>query len=337
MPSDRKTEPPTPRRLRKARRDGDHPVSRALIGLGALAVLLVFAPLALEALYRSAREALLEAIAGVPANASGLARRVGMLAGPPLGVAALGALFAGVWQTRAVLSLEPLRWNPRRINPFERSSRALGARVLDLSLALASAVATCVAAWFILRDVGAALAHAIGDAQASLHIAAESCRRLLVWSLGVSLIFACADAVLRHVEWLDRHRMTVDEVRREQREDQGDPELSQARQRVHRELANAGALRELAQANLLVLGAPKLAVALRYDPHRDIAPRVILHGSGTMAASLEALAPSYGVPIEHDTALARALAAVPLDHEIPKSRYADIARALQRAGMFRAP
>jgi flagellar biosynthesis protein FlhB len=338
MASDRKTEPPTARRLRKARRDGDQPVSRMLIGLGALALPMLFAPLALEGLWGSTREALFSALAGVPLQAGGLARRVGLLAGPLLGAAALGALFAGVWQTRGVLSLQPLRWNLRRLNPFGGSGEGLGARAFALSLALVTSVSTCIAAWFILRDLGAALADGIGDAHAALLVAAESCRRLVLWALGISLVFASADGIFRYRQWLERHRMTPDEVRQEQREDQGDRELYHARQRVHRELANSGDVaRELARASLLVLGAPRLAVALRYDPHRDIAPRVILRGSGASAASLEALAASYGVPIEHDTGLARALAAVPIDEEIPKARYGDIAKALQRAGMFRPP
>jgi flagellar biosynthesis protein len=90
----------------------------------------------------------------------------------------------------------------------------------------------------------------------------------------------------------------------------------------------------MARASLLVLGAPNRAVALSYEPQRDNAPRVVVHGSGPLAAALEALAPSLGVAIERDNTLARALAAVPVD-EIPRTLYADIARALQRAGAFR--
>lgn len=335
MPSDRRTEKPTQRRLRRARRDGDHPVSRALVGFGALGLIMVFAPFALQALFENARQGLEAALAGVAPGASGLALRVGVLAGPLLGVAALGAWVVGVWQTGGVLSVEPLRWDLRRLSPFGRPGRGLGSRVFALSLGLVAGLSTCAAAWFVMRDMGAALAHSIGDGRAAMRLAVESCRRLGWLALGVTLVFAIVDGVFRFVEWLERHRMTPDELRQEQRENQGDPELRQARQRVHRELANGGAARELARASLLVIGAPELAVALSYDPHRDLAPRVLLSGSGPVAATLAALAASLGVPVEHDTALARALAALPIDQEVPPARYADIARALQRAGMFR--
>jgi flagellar biosynthesis protein FlhB len=337
MPSDRRTEPATPRRLRKARRAGDHPVSRPLVGFGALALLLIFAPSVLEELERGTRESLAGALAGAPPQVTELALRVGQLAGPLLGAAALGALCMGAWQTRGVLSIEPLRWDLGRLNPLGRAGPGLAARTLSLGLGLASALAICVAGWIILKGLGAVLANGIGDADAALSLATESCRRLGYWALGVCLALGSVDALLCYVQWLRRHRMTLDEVRNEQREDQGDPELRQARRQLHRELSRSATSLEIAQADLLVLGAPRLAVALRYDPHRDVAPRVIASGGGAVAASLEALATRYGVPIEHDTALARALAAVPEGEPIPKARYGDIALALQRAGLFRLP
>src|SRR4051812_31339060 len=120
MADDRKTEKPTPRRLRKARRDGDHPVSRALVGFGALSLTLVLSPLALQALYQGAQQALLDALAGRSWGVGEPALRGGGLAGPLLGAAALGALVVGVWQTGGVLSLEPLRWDLRRGSLFGR-------------------------------------------------------------------------------------------------------------------------------------------------------------------------------------------------------------------------
>jgi flagellar biosynthesis protein FlhB len=337
MPSDRKTEPPTPRRLRKARRDGDHPVSRALIGFGALAVALVFAPFALEALYASAFEALLAALrpGATPPAPSSLPLRVAALASPLLGGAALGALVTGIWQTGAVLSTRPFRFDLGRLDPRAALRAPLAPRLLSLGLALATALALGIAAWSILRAAAPALSQSVGHEAAAIEIATETCRRLMWWALGISLAFAAADAVYRQVEWRARHRMTVEEVKQEQRENQGDPELRQARQRVHRELANVGAARDLARASLLVVGLPHRAVALSYDPQRDNAPRVIVHGAGPLAAALEALAPSIGVPIERDPALARALANVPVDQEVPRALYPDIAHALQRAGSFR--
>lgn len=337
MPNDRKTEEPTPRRLRKARREGDHPVSRAVIGFGALAVTLVFAPFVLEALYASAHAALLEALrsGGAPVSPQGLALRVATLASPLLGGAALGALVTGLWQTGGVLSSRPFRFDLGRLDPLGPLRGGLGPRLVSLGMALAAALALGAAAWSILRAAAPVLGDSVGDASATLALATEACRRLAGWALGISLALALIDGVYRQIEWRARHRMTPEEVRQEHREHQGDPELRQARQRAHREIANMGAARDLARASLLVVGVPSRAVALSYDPERDDAPRVVVHGAGALAVALEGLAASLGVPIERDSALARALAPVPVDEDVPRALYGDVAQALQRAGLFR--
>jgi flagellar biosynthesis protein FlhB len=336
MPSDRKTEEPTPRRLRKARHEGDHPTSRALIGFGALGAALLFAPLAIESLIEGTLDGLAAAMhASEAPDPRGLGLRVGWLVAPLLAAAALGALVVGVAQTGGVLSSKPFAWNLGRLNPFARGDRSFGVRLVSLLLSLATGLGIGVAAWFCLRDDGAALAGSVGDASASLQLAARACRSLAGWALAVSLVAAAADSVSSYHAWRGRHRMTREEVRQEQRENDGDPALRRAREQTHRELASGGPMTDMAQASLLVLGAPRWAVALRYEPGRDPAPRVILRGIGTRAMTLQALAVSHAVPIEHDLALAQALASVPLDQEVPKHCYAEVAQALRRAGLFR--
>jgi flagellar biosynthesis protein FlhB len=336
MSSDRKTEEPTPRRLRKARLDGDHPTSRLLIGFGALGGALAVAPFALEALVRNTLDGLSRAMhASLALDPSGLALQVGGLVAPPLVAAAIGALVFGIAQTGGVFSTKPFAWELGRLNPFARSSPAVGARLLSLLIGLGAGIGICFAAWSCLSDDGAKLAASVGDGRASLELAARACRSLAGWALAVLLLAAVADGVVRYRAWLNRHRMSRDEVRQEQRENGGDPALRRARERIHRELSSGASLREMASASLLVFGAPRWAVALRYDTARDNAPRVVLRAVGARATELHALAISHSVPIEHDTTLARALANVPLDEEVPQKLYAEVAQALRRAGLFR--
>ena len=331
MPGEQKTEPPSPRRQRRARREGDHPLSPRAIGFGALGLGLLVTPLAVAALGDSARELLLDALRpGESPDPVVLAWRVGKLVAPVLGLAAAGALLVGMAQTGGAVSAKPLRWNAQRLSPFGSAIDWTDRFVLGAIATLAAAASLGVG-WLVLRDLAPALAGSVGDGDASLRLALERMRRLAWCFLGVSLLVAGVDAVARHTAWRRRLRMSRDEVRRERREAEGDPDLRQARREIHRELAAAGTARELARTTLLVLAEPRLAVGLAYDKGRDRAPRVTVHGAGASALILEAMAPSFGVPIERDTALGRALASVPVDHEVPASTYADIARALRRA------
>lgn len=335
MPDDRKTEEPTPRRLRRARLEGDHPTSRVSIGFGALVGVVALAPLTLQALVQNTVEGLTQALrAGAAPDIGQLPLRVAGLVAPPLGAAALGALLLGFAQTGGVLSSKPFAWDLQRLNPFARGSTS-AVRWLTLCIALGMAAGLCVAAWSCLRGGGAALVASIGDGHTSLRWAARACQSLASGALAVWLVAALADGVVRYRAWIARHRMSREELRQEQREHEGDPALRRARERIHRELASGGASTEMAHASLLVFGAPRWAVALRYDPARDAAPRVLLRAIGARAASLHALAASHSVPIEQDVALAQALCALPLDEEVPAKLYAEVAQALRRAGLFR--
>jgi flagellar biosynthesis protein FlhB len=333
VPSDRKTEPPTARRLRRARRDGDHPTSRSLVAASALLCAVLAAPLVIEPLQRALLGSLLAALRSpaVPA-AEELPSRVAAIISPVLGAAALGALLVGLWQTQGVLSTKPFRWELRLSNPLA-SGRAGGG--VSLLITALGALATLGTAWLVLESMGPALAHSAGDVGATLGLLLRAGKQLVWSALAIALATAALDALHQHVAWRNRNRMTPEEVRQERRENEGDPEIRQARRQVHRELGGEAPLDQVARASLVIVGTPPLAVALGYDAESDIAPRVLLRGSGALALSIEALATSYGVPIEYDAELARALVQLPVGHDIPRTHYADVARALQRAGIVR--
>jgi flagellar biosynthesis protein len=72
----------------------------------------------------------------------------------------------------------------------------------------------------------------------------------------------------------------------------------------------------------------KLAVALRYAPPADRAPRLVAKAQGPIAERLIALAAQHGVPIHRDPNLVQVLAALDLEQEIPPSLYLVIAEVL---------
>jgi flagellar biosynthesis protein FlhB len=333
MPSDRKTEPPTARRLRQARREGDHPISPALVAVAGLACAALLLPSACRWLVESTRELLQRSLQpGAEADLQGLLWRVAGLVSLVLGPAALAALVVGLGQTNAGLSLTPLGWNTRRLNPVQGLARAWSSTtLLTLARWLVSGAVLGLLGLRLLEARGAALAASIGSLRAAAHLAAELVQQLLWGALAVGLGAAIIDTLVVRRAWYARLRMTRDEVQRELRDNEGDAGLKQARQRVHRELSRNAQIDELPLAGLLVMGRPRLATALAYAPGRDAAPRILMHASGRLAQTLESLAPTYGVPVHEDPELARALAALPADEPIPGALYNAVAAALRTA------
>ncbi len=76
-------------------------------------------------------------------------------------------------------------------------------------------------------------------------------------------------------------------------------------------------------------GSPgrKRATALGYEPG-DRAPRVLASGAGLLAQRIIDSAREAGVPVRSDPALAEALAALDLGHEVPEALWVAVAETL---------
>ncbi len=75
-------------------------------------------------------------------------------------------------------------------------------------------------------------------------------------------------------------------------------------------------------------GARRRAVALRYDPDREDAPRVLASGQGPLAERILTLAREHRIPLREDPELAQALASVEIGAVIPPELYLVVAEVL---------
>ena len=72
----------------------------------------------------------------------------------------------------------------------------------------------------------------------------------------------------------------------------------------------------------------KKAVALRYKPTEDSAPRVVAKGQGQIAQKIIEIAQEHGVHIHEDPDLVEVLAALELGSLVPEELYGALAEIL---------
>lgn len=327
-----RTEQPTPRRLREARRRGEHPVGRELPAAVALATGLAaafaFGPWVVVELGAALRASLLAAgSAPAPASAPGGALLLfARVSAPFLLVPALAAGAVAALQAGPFLSLAPLRFRAERLDPMRGLRRLLSPAALArvaLGLAKASVAVALLATWF--ADHARALAGLPRMGVPALWRSVPLgplCARLA----SAALVFGAIDLALAR----RRHRralmMTRDEVRREAREEDGDPGLRAERRRLQRAALEAA---PAARATVVVVNPTHVAVALAHRRGRDEAPRVLAKGTGVNAARIRSAARRAGVPILRDVALARALFRLAeVGEEIPAELYEAAAAVL---------
>jgi len=72
----------------------------------------------------------------------------------------------------------------------------------------------------------------------------------------------------------------------------------------------------------------KQAVALRYRPDKDTAPRVAAKGKGLVAEKIIELARKHGIPVKDDPDLLEILSKLEIEEEVPPTVYVAVAELL---------
>lgn len=327
-----KTEEPSPRRLRKARDEGDSPISQAL-GQGAgLLVALFLVPLALGSTARRAAELYRAALAGSsPESAPALlAIDVVALSAPLLAAVAFVAVAVGIVQTEGTVTGSRLAPDLARLNPVEGLKNLFrGERLLSVLRALIAGGVVAWYGWTLLTSHATDFAESSGNAQAAVPLIDVLGHKLGWVAAAVGLVLGFVDLVIVRQAWRKRHRMTKDEVRREYREAEGDPELKAKRKRAHQEALAGSIVNAVKEATVVIVNPTHLACALRYLEEEDGAPKLVAQGQGELARRIVEAAHAYGIPCVQDVPVARALAELEIGDEIPEALYEAVAEILR--------
>lgn len=333
--------PATQRRIEKARGEGQVARSRDLGHLGALGagvgLLAVFAPDVTAWLNRLVADALRFDAAQL-AHAGTMVERLSASSQHALAlllplfalvvvVALAGGALAGGWN----LTWEPLQPKFEKLNPLAGMKRVFaGPQLVDtLKACLLATVLGGAAALVLSRQW---TLHAQLLAMPLPAALAEGGRLLLSGLLllvGVLAVFALVDVPLQRQLLRRRLRMSIEEVKKEMKEVEGNAEVKGKMKLRMREMVGRRMLAAVPRADLVVMNPTHYAVALKYDEATMAAPRVVAKGADLLALRMRDLARDAKVPVLQAPPLARALYAhCEVDREIPARLFGAVAQVL---------
>lgn len=338
-----KTEKPSPRRLREARRNGkiarSRPLAAAVATLFALATLALTAPSAAALIQASTRQALLEAGSGSTPIALAFARGLSTLFSvclPVLAAALVGAILGAGLQVGVVFNGSAIGFKPEKLSPAEGFKNVFSRRKL-LEMVKACALMTCVLwlAWAAARDAAPLSARLpLAGLVLSWDALCQVVRQFATKAVGLALAFGAVDYLLERHAHLKSLRMSREELRQEHKESEGDPQHKARRKAAHKALLQGTVARGVQKATVVIVNPTHVAVALRYDPEEAGAPTIVAKGVEDEAAKIRALARRFSVPMVRDVPLARALVRYDLGEEVPEELYLAAAAVLRKAYEF---
>jgi flagellar biosynthesis protein FlhB len=149
---------------------------------------------------------------------------------------------------------------------------------------------------------------------------------LIVLSLG---LLALMDVPFQLWQYHKKLRMTKEEVKRENKEQEGDPMVKGRIRALQREMARRRMMSEVPKADVVVTNPTHFSVALKYDAARMGAPVVIAKGRGESALKIREIAAEHNVPLLEAPPLARALYAhCELEEAVPAALYTAVAEVM---------
>lgn len=336
-----KTQPPTPRRISKARGQGQLPRSQELPSAFTLLMLLGVLFLSGPHLFQWFTMEVRQGLAcryGIMVNNKAfidLANKTVISSALVTAPFFLAFMIAGA---AGCIVVSGFHYTPKAlklkfnvIHPISGLKQLVSVRsLIRLLLATLKLFFITIIVYFYLRDKLDTLA-ALRWAW-SMQILTQMARLIVGVALRIGLVvllLAIAEAFYRKWKWKHDLKMTQKEVKDERKDTEGSPEVKRRIRQAQFEMARARMLQEVPKANVVLVNPQHVAVALQYDRKTMDAPMVVAKGADYLSEKIREIARAHGVPIIRRPELARTLySTVEVGQAIPDSLFVAVAEVL---------
>jgi flagellar biosynthetic protein FlhB len=332
------TQEPTAKRLQTAREEGNVVSSPEVAALAALACAMGVMLTMGGNMARGIANALLPFIAhpdAIDLSSHGAldVMHMAMMAAAPVTLimfaAAMGGAAGNLLQHGILFVPKKLAPDFSKLNPMSGFGRVFGMDALvNFLKTFVRFFVTGTTIWLVMRPKTNLLqGMAALDPAAILPLTAELLRAAVIATLVVMALSAGLDWFVRRQQFMAKMRMTREEVKRENKESEGDPHLKGKLKQMRYMRAKRRIVQAVPKATLIITNPTHYAVALRYVPGETPAPMCVAKGADHMAMKIREIATENNIPIIEDPPLARALyAKIDMDEAIPREHYQAVAK-----------
>lgn len=336
-----KTEEPTPRKLEKAREDGQVPRSKDLgttlvLVTGALG-LVIFGPWMAERIgnvarysFSMARDDVLDS-SQMSLHLLAALQEITWAIVPWFALVTLAAFFAPISVGGWLFSTKAITPKLSRMNPLSGLKRMFSMNSLvELFKSYGKVLVVGLVAYLILSFYFAdALSLQFKDLKPAISYAVD----IILWSIvglcASTLLIAIVDVPWQIYSHTKKLRMSMQDIKDEYKETEGKPEVKSKIRQLQREMSQRQMMQDVAEADVVITNPSHYSVALKYQADSMGAPVLVAKGFDQMAFKIREIAKEHNVPRMEAPPLARALFVhANLGEEIPEGLYTAVAQVL---------
>jgi len=308
----RKTEKATPKKLRDARKKGQVIRSKEIVSMAVILCValyfwltwswqlehlkeIVLAPAALYDMeFRAAFLTLVNLI---------VTKAILYLVLPILALVIISVVLANIVQFGFNLSPEPVAPKFTKINPVSGFKRIFSAKhTIETLFAAIKLIVIVVLLYWIIRESFKELVHDISicDLNCLMQLLQSLVFKLVVSLVPVLIILAVIDFLFQKAQYLKEQRMTKEEVKKERKDNQGDPEIKSQQRKLRRSLAKSDLKEKVANARVIITDGRGTAIVLKYNEDKMPLPIILAISKDNMTKTV------LGVARREDTTVIRA-------------------------------
>ena len=250
--------------------------------------------------------------------------------GVPFLMLALAAIAGNMIQHRLVWSGESLKPKFSKISPGSGFKRLFGKQAAAnfgkglFKLTALGAVMTAILWPERLRLES--LVHL--DPTALFGVSTSLTLHLMGMVVAMLAIVAIADYLFQYRQWYERHKMSLQEMKEEFKQSEGDPHIKGRIRQLRHARMKKRMMAAVPKASVIITNPTHYSVALSYDRGMP-APICLAKGADNIALKIREIAKAHDIPIVENVPLARALyATVEIDAEIPVEHYHAVAEVI---------
>lgn len=228
---------------------------------------------------------------------------------PLLGLVAVMGIFINFAQVGPLFTMEPLKPDFKKLNPIEGAKKIFSKKnIVEFVKSILKTIFLGYLVYRVIKEViNPLLLVPFAGIEGVVAILNPIMKMFAINICLAYIVVAVADIFFQRKQHTKDLMMTKDEVKREYKEMEGDPQIKGERRHLHQELAMSDTVQSTKKSSVLVTNPTHYAIAIFYDEDVAKLPIVLAKGQDYLAQIMIKTAQEEGIPIMRDPKLAREL------------------------------
>ena len=251
--------------------------------------------------------------------------------GPLLAFIVITAIFSNIMQVGFMVSTESITPKLSKLDPIKGFGRLFSKQsIMELFKTLVKLFIVSGIGYLTIRNEMRNI-YQLGDMEINsivVYVLGTTFKLFIRCTLAM-IVLVVIDYAFQKYEFESKLKMTKQEVRDEQKNTEGDPQVKSRIRSIQAEMARKRMMQDVPKADVVITNPTRLAIAIKYDESAMNAPKLIAKGAGEIAKKIREIAQKHDIPIVENKELARSMySQVEIDQEVPASLYQAVAEVL---------